>query len=123
MTEQINGIHAVHRAVAVDVGGLRNGIICRHDAVAEQIDRVRAVFRAVAVHIAAKETNFSAKIAIAVRFAVIFVRELCRVICFIRFKNKSNWVQIRPSFSPLWLCQIVALAHENLTKIVRHGTI
>ena len=90
---------------------------------AEQIDLVRAVFRAVAVHIAAKETHVTAKIAIAVRFAVIFVRELCRVIGFIRFKNKSNWVQIRPSFSPLWLCQIVALAHENLTKIVRHGAI
>ena len=89
----------------------------------EQINGIRAVHRAVAVHIAAKETNFSAKIAIAVRFAVIFVREFCRVIGFIRFKNKSNWVQILPSFSPLWLCQIVALAHENLTKIVRHGTV
>ena len=89
----------------------------------EQINGIRAVFRAVTVHIAAKETHVTAKIAIAVRFAVIFVRELCRVICFIRFKNKSNWVQIRPSFSPLWLCQIVALAPENLTKIVRHGAI
>ena len=89
----------------------------------EQINGIRAVFRAVTVHIAAKETHVTAKIAIAVRFAVIFVRELCGVICFIRFKNKSNWVQIRPSFSPLWLCQIVALAHEHLTKIVRHGAI
>ena len=89
----------------------------------EQINGIRAVHRAVAVHIAAKETNFSAKIAIAVRFAVIFVREFCRVIGFIRFKNKSNWVQIRPSFSPLWLCQIVAFPDQHLAKIVRHGTI
>ena len=46
----------------------------------EQINGIRAVFRAVTVHIAAKETHVTAKIAIAVRFAVIFVRELCGVI-------------------------------------------
>jgi hypothetical protein len=102
---------------------LRERIQIRHDTVTKQIDGIRRTKNTVAVHIAAKETHVTAKIAIAVRFAVIFVRELCRVIGFIRFENKSNWVQIRPSFSPLWLCQIVALAHEHLAKIVRHGAI